>query len=1138
MYQRQRANGGIEVFSQSNGALTFPRRVFLTKVVDPAGNTITFNYDNELRLTSITDAAGRNTIFLYGLASQPLLVTAITDPFGRSAQLTYDSSGRLSQITDVLGLTSQFSYDSSSLINALTTSYGTTLFSYGANGTQRFVNATDPLGHTERVEYNEGLAFPPFSDPANTVPQGILQPFNQFLNGRDTYRWDQHAFAVAAGDYTKARIKHWTHLATNTNVTADTIESIKNPFENRIWYNYPGQVGSPTGLGTAVSGTLDKRINVARVLDDGMTQLSQYAYNSAGKVTSIIDPVGRQTTFQYAPNNIDLVSIQQKSSSGFSTIAQFTYNTQHLPLTYTDAAGQVTTYSYNTAGQLTQKTDALGSTTKYQYNSLGYLTQIINANNQTAATFTYDAFGRVATRTDSEGYIIAYAYDSFDRLTTETFPDGTARQYAYNKLDLASVTDRQGRVATYAYDAARNLIDITDPLSRHTKLAYYENGKLKALTDPNNNITTWNIDLQNRVTSKVYADGRQFTNTYEATTSRLGSVTDPLGQVKAYAYAKDDQVTGLSYTNALNPTPNVGLFYDPFFRRVSAMTDGAGTRQYQYFPVGVLGGLKRQQESGPFPNDAISYQYDPLGRLSHRTVDTAIETFSYDAVGREINHTDTLGSFDLTFLGQTSQVTSRMLDGGALGTTWTYDSNGNDRRLTNITNSGTARSYHYSTTPENLISQITESAPSGSAFAPQTWNYTYDNADRVLTASASGGTRYSYSYDNADNILSSQSAIGPNTATYNSVNQISNFDGAPFVYDANGNLTDDGVHTYKWDAENRLIFIGYKSQPSRTTSIAYDGLGRRVAISTSNGGLASLTRYLWCGSSLCQARNTNNTVVRRYYPEGEVIPGSGTLLYYANDHLGSVRDVMAVQNGLRVASFDYDVYGNPSQTSGRVSTDFRYAGMFYEQNSGLYLTRYRPYDPRTGRWISRDPIAEYGGVNIYAYASASPIIRIDPSGLCTDWWLVAGGVGLVAIAIATELLSEGAATPEALPLLEEGLAEAEAGLAEAEGAAAEGAAGGEAAATSEENALRDILEDAEPGKVSNSAQYTKSGGFDQANVDFDTLAGNNPIKEYGNGIRSTTLSDGTTVSVRPTSSGGTPTVQINPLDGQPIKIRY
>jgi RHS repeat-associated protein len=58
----------------------------------------------------------------------------------------------------------------------------------------------------------------------------------------------------------------------------------------------------------------------------------------------------------------------------------------------------------------------------------------------------------------------------------------------------------------------------------------------------------------------------------------------------------------------------------------------------------------------------------------------------------------------------------------------------------------------------------------------------------------------------------------------------------------------------------------------------------------------------------------------------------------------------------------------------------RYAGMFYEPNSGLYLTEYRAYDPRTGRWLSRDPIGDDRGRNLYAYVDGQPTKFVDPNG--------------------------------------------------------------------------------------------------------------------------------------------------------------
>jgi YD repeat-containing protein len=120
-YQRSLNDGSTEIYAQSDGSTTYPRRIFLTRVIDPQGNAVSLNYDSQRRLVSLTDATGRQTTFTYGRPGSPLLITQITDPFGRSATIAYDGMGRLSSITDVLGLTSSFTYDASSLVNSMTT---------------------------------------------------------------------------------------------------------------------------------------------------------------------------------------------------------------------------------------------------------------------------------------------------------------------------------------------------------------------------------------------------------------------------------------------------------------------------------------------------------------------------------------------------------------------------------------------------------------------------------------------------------------------------------------------------------------------------------------------------------------------------------------------------------------------------------------------------------------------------------------------------------------------------------------------------------------------------------------------------------------------------------------------------------
>jgi RHS repeat-associated protein len=196
------------------------------------------------------------------------------------------------------------------------------------------------------------------------------------------------------------------------------------------------------------------------------------------------------------------------------------------------------------------------------------------------------------------------------------------------------------------------------------------------------------------------------------------------------------------------------------------------------------------------------------------------------------------------------------------------------------------------------------------------------------------------------------------TAGYNNLNQLTNLSGQALTFDADGNLTSDGLRNYTWDAENRLIGITYPGQAGKATAFSYDGLSRRTAIASTpaGGGSAVTTSYIWCGARICQARNASNAVTREYFAEGEYVPGSPAQpYYYGPDQIGSVRRVFASTSS--APAYSYDPYGNPLQGTAPL-TDFNYAGMFYNADSGLYLTQYRAYDPVSGRWLSRDPIDE------------------------------------------------------------------------------------------------------------------------------------------------------------------------------------
>ncbi|OZB75628.1 MAG: hypothetical protein B7X29_10195, partial [Halothiobacillus sp. 13-55-115] len=240
-----------------------------------------------------------------------------------------------------------------------------------------------------------------------------------------------------------------------------------------------------------------------------------------------------------------------------------------------------------------------------------------------------------------------------------------------------------------------------------------------------------------------------------------------------------------------------------------------------------------------------------------------------------------------------------------------------------------------------------------------------------------GSHAESYQYDAASNLT--DITIGKNSIalTINALNQIVTAGSAAYRYDANGNLLDDGINTYTWDAADRLVAIT-NQQTGHTSQFAYDGLSRRIsATETDNGGTPVTTKFLWCGERLCEARDSSDTVLARYFTQGE-LHGS-TIAYYAQDQVGSVVATVDPQ-GQITSRLRYDSYGTITSSSGTLP-DYRYAGLYAHPQSGLYLATYRAYDPKIGRWLSRDPIREAGGVNLYGYVYNNPIMFYDPYGL-------------------------------------------------------------------------------------------------------------------------------------------------------------
>ena len=229
------------------------------------------------------------------------------------------------------------------------------------------------------------------------------------------------------------------------------------------------------------------------------------------------------------------------------------------------------------------------------------------------------------------------------------------------------------------------------------------------------------------------------------------------------------------------------------------------------------------------------------------------------------------------------------------------------------------------------------------------------------------------------------------------------------TYDANGNLTGDALWSYTYDEENRLITMTETSAaatagfPDTTITFKYDYLGRRVEKKVVRGTTTeSHLRFVWRGWLLVAELNaaSNNALVKTY-TWGPDISGSfggaggngGVLMvedheadekfFPAYDAQGNVTGLIDTSGNL-VAAYEYDPFGKLIRYAGTRSTSMSllYGTKYLDMETGLIYYGHRYYDPRQGRFINRDPIGEFGGLNLYGFVGNSPVNRIDFLGLC------------------------------------------------------------------------------------------------------------------------------------------------------------
>lgn len=788
-YELKFADGSKQVFGQRIGS----SRIYLTEVHDAVGNALLISYDGQGRISHVNDDLGQTTTLHYDHPGDDYKITSVEDPFGRFAYFEYDQVGRLTKMTDVEGMSSSFSYDSGDFIKGLTTPYGTTSFTFGESGYTRWLHVTDPEGGEEYAQsmHDASDYVGAMELEIPTLPQSAPGPLSNFtLDHRNTFYFGKKAMSEIGGvpsseaDFDNATIYHWCwdNITDPLSITSGFLESFKPPMESRVWYLYPGQINGTKFLDGV---TLRKPVIVARLVDTPsgvLSEIHEFTYNARGNITTYTDPLGRETTLDYyTVNNVDTVDlhkVRQTTGSMDELLAEFgTYNAQHRPATYTDAALQTSTLAWNGKGQIQQVTNPNSEVTRFVYDTGGdgYLEQVERdwddgGSPATKTTsLTYDGFGRVRTVVDvSDNYTLTYDYDALNRQTRVTYPDSTFEQYDYDRLDLIRTWDRAGRRTQIAYDNVGRPLSVKDHLNRVTSFSWCGCGSLESITDPMNHTTTWLRDIQGRVTKKLYHDSKEQNYTYHPRSGRLKSVTDAKAQIKTYGYNEDGTLKTVTYSGDIIPTADLSLTYDPDYRRTASLTDGTGVTSFDYHPVtsptATLGANRLKSVDGPLSGqtDLILYNYDALGRVLSRAIGTVGESYVYDDLGRITEHASQLGTLLYDYVGDSGRLdTLSSALPNRPSTSFDYFNNLGEFRLKQILNKkgsgATLSKFDYQYDVLGRIQQWTQQAD---ASTPNVMDLEYDSEGQLLNALITQGGSpakgFTYAYDLIGNRTSEQ----------------------------------------------------------------------------------------------------------------------------------------------------------------------------------------------------------------------------------------------------------------------------------------------------------------------------------------------------------------------------------------------